>query len=275
MNIDQALQYGKQGLSGSESPEIDSQYLLCYVLDCAHHYLHTWSDQTLTTQQQQQFEQLVSERKQGKPIAHLIGQRGFWTLDLKVTADTLIPRPETELLVTLALEKITSQMRIADLGTGTGAIALSIAKEHPETVIFATDYSQAALDVAHYNAQHYALHNVHFWQGSWLDAVATHSLDMIISNPPYIEQNDPHLQQGDVRFEPITALSSGSDGLDDIRQIVRQAAKCLNPAGYLLIEHGYNQAEQIMQLFQGAGFMNIKSEQDLGGKNRVVMGVKA
>ena len=272
MNIREALIFGKTHLRRSDSADIDSQYLLCHVLECDLNYLHIWSDKSLSLEQKTQFEDLLSQRQMGKPIAYLIGQRGFWTLDLKVTEDTLIPRPDTELLVSLALEKITPEMTVADLGTGTGAIALSLAQEHPEATVFSMDYSAAALRVARENRDQYQLNNVHFWQGSWLTAITDQCLDMIISNPPYIEDDDEHLKQGDIRFEPLQALASGTDGLDDIRQIITQATRCLKPSAYLLIEHGYHQAQQIVQLFNDAGFYDVRSEQDLGGNDRVVMG---
>ena len=220
-----------------------------------------------------QYKQLITKRECGHPVAHLTEQRGFWSLDLKVTPDTLIPRPDTELLVTLALSKLTPDMLIADLGTGTGAIALSLAIENPNAKIIAMDYSQAALAIAKQNAQSNQINNVSFWQGIWLTAIADNSLDMIVSNPPYIEQNDPHLSQGDVRFEPITALTSGIDGLDDIKQIIQQAQASLKASGWLLIEHGYDQAEQVRQLFHEAKFIDISSHQDFGGNDRVTVGM--
>ena len=272
MNIVQALQYGCATLNSSESPDIDSQVLLCHILSCASSYLHTWPDKELTSAQQEQFENLIEQRQQGQPVAHLTGQRGFWSLDLKVTADTLIPRPDTELLVSLALEKLTSKMIVADLGTGSGAIGLSLAHEEPSITVFASDASWEALEVAKHNAVKYQLSNVQFWNGSWLDAIVDQSLDMVVSNPPYIEADDAHLSQGDVRFEPMSALASGSDGLDDIRQIIVQAKRCLKPASWLFIEHGYHQAQQIMTLFADAGFTNISSHKDYGDNDRVVLG---
>lgn len=272
MDIEQALKQGVKTLKDSDSPEIDGQILLCYVLQCPTSHLHTWPEQKLTKSQVDQFEQLVFQRQLGVPVAHLIGQRGFWSLDLKVTADTLIPRPDTELLVSLALEKLTPQMKIADLGTGSGAIVLSLAQEQPEATFFALDYSRPALDVAKYNAKNNQIENVCFWQGSWLDSIADNCLDMVVSNPPYIEQDDPHLSQGDVRFEPIAALASGKDGLDDIRTIIVQAKRCLKPEKWLLIEHGYHQGEQVKQLFYDAGFIGVTSQQDFGDNDRVMMG---
>jgi len=272
VTIADALHYGQAVVTNSESPKVDAQVLLCHVLDCQTTYLHTWADRELTPQQRTQFIDLIAERQQGRPVAYLIGQRGFWSLDLKVTTDTLIPRPDTELLVSLALSKLKPNMNIVDLGTGTGAIALSLAIENRNTIIIAMDYSKPALDVAKQNAQSNNINNISFWQGSWLSAIANNSLDMIVSNPPYIEQDDPHLSQGDVRFEPITALASGVDGLDDIRQIIQQAQQCLKSSGWLLIEHGYHQADQVRLLFSEAEFTQIASHKDFGGNDRVTMG---
>ncbi|MDB2705528.1 peptide chain release factor N(5)-glutamine methyltransferase, partial [Pseudomonadota bacterium] len=205
MNIADALKYGGDRLAATESPEIDSQVLLCHVLNRTTAYLLTWQDKGLTSDQSSEFIGLIERRQHGYPVAHLTGKRGFWSLDLKVTKDTLIPRPDTELLVSLALAKITDEMRIADLGTGSGAIALSLAIEKPNNTFIAMDYSFPALLVAKVNAVENNLNKVFFWQGSWLEAIAEKSLDMIVSNPPYIEQDDPHLLEGDVRFEPMTA----------------------------------------------------------------------
>lgn len=272
MKISEALQYGSKVLVDSDSSDIDAQVLLCHCLQCQTTYLHTWPDKILTDIQQLIFSELLQQRLEGKPVAHLIGQRGFWSLDLKVTADTLIPRPDTELLVTLALEKLKVDMQVIDLGTGSGAIALSLASERPNAKVLAMDFSMSALTVAKQNALNNNLNNVMFWQGSWLTAVAEKSLDMVVSNPPYIETDDPHLLQGDVRFEPMSALVSGVDGLDDIRQIVVQAQRCLKSSGWLLVEHGYHQAQHVQQLFLDAGFFNVSSQKDYGGNDRVVIG---
>ncbi len=272
LNIANALSYGRQELQSSDSPDVDTQVLLCHVLDCQTVYLHSWSDQELSMAQQQQFEGYLQLRNNGRPVAHIIGQRGFWSLDLKVTDATLIPRPDTELLVELALAKIQPTMTVVDLGTGTGAIALSLAVEHTDTTIFASDYSEGALAVAQHNARANQLSNVHFIQASWLTACQDECFDMVVSNPPYIEDDDPHLLAGDVRFEPLSALASGADGLDDIRLIVEQAHRCLRADGWLLVEHGYHQAKQVRDLFTGAGFNHVSSHQDFGGNDRVVMG---
>jgi release factor glutamine methyltransferase len=273
MNIAEALHYGHVELKEGESPEIDCRVLLCYLLNCPSSYLHAWSDKKLTEAQQTHWLLLIQQRKQGQPVAYLTGQRGFWTLDLKVTADTLIPRPDTELLVALAVEKIKPAMLIVDLGTGSGAIALSLAAEQPLAKIIAMDFSMAALQVAKENALNNQLRNVSFWRGSWLAAIADNSLDMVVSNPPYIEKNDVHLSQGDVRFEPLSALASGIDGLDDIRLIVVQAQRCLKSGGWLMVEHGYDQAHQVQQLFSDAGFSEVSSRQDFGGNDRVTIGL--
>ncbi|MBE0440237.1 MAG: peptide chain release factor N(5)-glutamine methyltransferase [Gammaproteobacteria bacterium] len=272
MNISQALTYGAMTLTSSDSPEIDSQALLCHVLICTPTYLHIWPDKLLTDQQQRQFKQLVEQRLTGLPVAYVTGLRGFWSLELKVNPATLIPRPDTELLVSLALSKLEQEMIVADLGTGSGAVALALAHELPTLRVLAMDFSQAALELAYENAIANGLSNVHFWQGSWLEAVSDKSVDMVVTNPPYIEQHDPHLSQGDVRFEPITALASGADGLDDIRLIVRQAQRCLKPLGWLMVEHGYDQSEQVQCLFDAAGFDNVSAHQDFGGQDRVVIG---
>lgn len=272
MNISQALKQGAMTLVESDSPEIDSQALLCHVLVCTSTYLHMWSDKQLTDEQQVQFQQCIEQRKSGQPVAYITGQRGFWSLNLKVNDATLIPRPDTELLVSLALEKLEPEMTVADLGTGSGAIALSIAHDFPTVQVIAMDYSWPALTIAQENALNHNLKNVHFWRGSWLEAIADNSLDLVVSNPPYIEQDDPHLSQGDVRFEPMTALASGVDGLDDIRIIVKQAQRCLKASGWLMVEHGYHQSEQVQAIFEQAGFSNVSAHQDFGGQDRVVMG---
>lgn len=272
MNIAEALRYGYIELTDGVNTEIDSRVLLCYLLDCSTAYLHAWSDKVLTADQQFQWLELIKQRQQGQPVAYITGQCGFWTLDLKITADTLIPRPDTELLVALAMEKLKPAMCVVDLGTGSGAIALSLAAEQPLAKIIAMDFSMAALKVAKENAFINHLNNVSFWRGSWLAAIAEKSLDLVVSNPPYIEANDLHLSQGDLRFEPLSALASGIDGLDDIRLIVVQAQRCLKPDGWLMVEHGYNQAQHVQQLFGEAGFCEVSSKQDFGGNDRVTMG---
>lgn len=270
-SIREAQAYGRTCLPHSISPDVDVQYLLCHVLNCSPTRLLLDAETELSEQQWQTFKQLIQRRQTGEPVAHITGSRGFWSLDLAVNDSTLIPRADTELLVALALAKLKAGMRIIDLGTGTGAIALSIAHEHPDIFVMASDFHLKAVQLAQHNAQTNALGNVHFIQASWLEACQPAQFDMVISNPPYIEANDPHLQEGDVRFEPLSALISGPDGLDDIRQIIKQAAHCLKPEGWLLIEHGHDQSRVVQQLFSDAGFTQISAHQDFGGNDRVVM----
>lgn len=269
--IHDAQVYGRIELADSPSPDIDVQLLLCFVLECSPVRLITASEASLTELQWQHFSQLIERRKQGEPVAHIIGSRGFWSLDLAVDASTLIPRPDTELLVSLALSKLRRGMCIADLGTGTGAIALSLAAERSDIKVIATDLQPAAIRLAERNRHSHDLSNVSLVQMAWLGGFQPQVFDLIISNPPYIEQTDPHLSQGDVRFEPLTALISGKDGLDDIRQIVTQARRCLKPGGWLLVEHGYDQSERVQALFSEAGFDHITAHQDFGGQDRAVM----
>lgn len=271
MTIEQALHIARQQLA-TEEAVIESNVLLCHVLTCDQTYLLTWPDKLLTEQQQSDFEAMIEQRKTGTPVAYITGQRGFWSLELSVNEATLIPRPDTELLVELALSKSQPTDHIVDLGTGSGAIALAIASELPKASVTACDFSVEALAVAKQNADLNDIDNVEFLQNDWLNGFASKSIDMIVSNPPYIEKDDPHLHQGDLRFEPITALASGDDGLDDIRTIVKQAADCLKSEGWLLIEHGYHQSRQVQALFLQHGFVQVTSHKDYGGNDRVVMG---
>jgi release factor glutamine methyltransferase len=258
-----------------DSPRLESELLLAQVLKQDRTWLHTWPDTELTSQQEQQFWQLFQRRVNGEPIAHLLGRQGFWSLELKVTPATLIPRPATERLVELALSRIPSKVRwrIADLGTGSGAIALALASERPNCEIIATDVSVAALAVARSNAQALGLSNVTFLEGDWLAPLQTlPPFQMIVSNPPYICRTDPHLLQGDVRFESPTALVAGDDGLDAIRTLVTSARQHLIPGGWLLLEHGYNQDAAVIDLLQAAGFEQVRDHRDLAGQPRVAAG---
>lgn len=224
--------------------------------------------------QQQVFEALLQRRLNGEPIAHILGEREFFGLNLKVTADTLIPRPDTETLVEAALEIIpkTTQFQVLDLGTGTGAIALAIAKHCPNVHVTAVDFSSNALNIARENATNLAISNVTFIQSDWFSALDHQRFDMSVSNPPYIAENDTHLSQGDVRFEPKSALTSGADGLDDIRHIIARAPHHLKPNGWLLLEHGYNQANAVAALLQQSHFNQIGHALDLAGIQRVTFG---
>ncbi len=216
---------------------------------------------------------MVSERSHGTPIAYLTGTRSFWSLELTVNPDVLIPRPETELLVETALGLIPADtvQRVVDLGTGSGAIALSLAKERPSWEVHATDLSAQALAVAKENARWNRLERIQFHQGSWAEPLAG-KFDLIVSNPPYVAQHDEHLHQGDCRFEPRMALTPGGDGLDALRQIVKQSRTLLNPGGWLLLEHGYNQGAAVLSLLNSAGYTEIRSLRDLAGIERVCCG---
>jgi release factor glutamine methyltransferase len=270
--VQEALAYGRAELTDSISPDVDVQLLLCHVLNCEPTRLHIFPEADLTPEQWQIFSALIQRRQQGEPVAHLTGNRGFWTLDLLVDNSTLIPRPDTELLVSLALSKLQNGMKIADLGTGTGAIALALAAEKPDVRVVATDFSYEALCLAKKNASRHQIDNVTYLNMSWLAGIKPGSFDLIVSNPPYIESQDPHLRHGDVRFEPLSALVSGDDGLEDIRQIVMQASVCLKDQGWLLVEHGFDQSDRVQQLFNDAGFEQISAHQDFGGQDRAVMG---
>jgi release factor glutamine methyltransferase len=213
-------------------------------------------------------------RAAGEPLAYLTGRREFWSLDLAVTPDVLIPRPETELLVELALQRIPRNVKvdIADLGTGSGAIALALAHERPLTRVLATDASAATLTVARDNAARLRNGNIEFAQGDWCAALGNRKFDLIVSNPPYIADKDAHLQQGDLRFEPRAALASGADGLDAIRVIVHGAPAHLKPGAWLMFEHGHEQGLAVRDLLEKSGFVEVFTERDLEGRERVTGG---
>ena len=260
--------------TGTALDRIDAECLLSHLLGRTRAWLYAFSDHQLTERQVGDFMALASRRAAGEPVAYITGRRGFWTFDLHVSPDTLIPRPETELLVDLALGRIPAQRpcRILDLGTGSGAIALALAHERPHAQVTAVDVSEAALAVAKRNALELELHNLTFAHGHWFTGLDGQLFDVIVSNPPYIEAADAHLQQGDMRFEPRAALASGDDGLDDMRIIVSEAPKHLRPGGWLLVEHGWDQGAAIRLLFGRAGFTEIATVQDLEQRDRVTLG---
>lgn len=250
---------------------VDAEALLLHALGRPRSWLFSHSDDPLDETMQARYGALIARREQGEPVAYITGRRGFWSLDLEVTPATLIPRPETELLVELALDRLPRDVAraVADLGTGSGAIALAIASERPLAKVVASDASLAALAVARRNAQRLGLGRVDFVHGDWLQPLAGQCFDVLVSNPPYIEAADPHLARGDLRFEPATALASGSDGLDDIRRIVHDAPPLLNDEGWLLLEHGWNQGDAVRELLTAAGFRHAFTAQDLEGRDRV------
>lgn len=269
--IAQALSWA--GQIDSETARLDVELLLCHCLDKERSYLFTWPERVLTQPQQLQFQTLFQRRKRGEPVAHILGRRDFWDLNLRVNASTLIPRPDTELLVELGLRLLEREdARVLDLGTGTGAIALSLAKEHQHWQLDAVDSSAAAVLLAQQNAQDNQLANVRIYQSDWFTSIAPIAFDLILSNPPYIDPEDPHLQQGDVRFEPRSALVAGDKGLADIKIIAAQAPEYLTVGGYLMLEHGYDQADQVGAVLRRQGFTEVASFQDLGGNDRVTLG---
>lgn len=273
ITIKQALRQAQHTLYGSESAQIDSELLLACALGCSRTYLYTWPEKNLTTSQQSYFDSLLDRRVLGEPIAYVTGAREFWSLTLRVNRHVLIPRPETELLVETALSLLPEHgQRVADLGTGSGAIALALAKERPDWTLYASDLSRDALAVASDNALLHKLNNVQFSQGSWCEALPTNPLGMIISNPPYIDPQDTHLSRGDLRFEPRSALSADDAGIADIRTIITQAPAHLLSGGWLLLEHGFEQAVTVRELLSEKGFLEVKTLQDLNGLDRVSLG---
>lgn len=253
---------------------VDADYLLLHVLNQPRSWLFAHASDAVSPADAAHFDALVQRRVSGEPVAYLTGSRGFWTLDLAVTPATLIPRPETELLVEQALARMPADtaVRVADLGTGSGAVALALAKERPLAQLVATDASCDALDVARGNAQRNALVNVEFRHGDWLTPLLGERFDVIVSNPPYIADHDPHLDQGDLRFEPALALSCGVDGLDAIRMIAIAAPAHLRAGGWLLLEHGLDQGPAVRTLLRDAGFYGVKTVRDLEARDRVTLG---
>ena len=253
---------------------VDAEFLLVHVLGKSRSWLFAHRDDLAPETGAAAFRSLVDKRAAGEPVAYLTGQRGFWRFDLAVSPATLIPRPETELLVELAVERlpVDRPLRIADLGTGSGAIALALAFERPRAHVVATDASAAALDVARANAAALQLRNVEFREGDWLSPLAGERFDLIASNPPYIALGDPHLGEGDLRFEPASALSSGVDGLDALRAITGRAPAHLGDDGWLLVEHGWDQGAAVRGLFAAVGFIEVETARDLEGRDRVTLG---
>ncbi len=275
MNITGALKQAEVVLAPvSDSARRDAEVLLCHVLNQSLTYLRTWPERELDSDQQKSFDALIHKRQQGEPVAYLTGEREFWSMPFLVTSDTLIPRPETELLVEQALRLLPANepQQVLDLGTGSGVIALALAKERPSWQLTATDASFAALRIAEKNARRLKIDNVQFEYGSWYAPLGERRYNAIISNPPYVADRDPHLAQGDVRFEPSSALASGDDGLDDIRQIVAGAAAHLVADGWLLLEHGYDQGDAVAALLRQHGFSAVETLKDLAGQPRVTLG---
>lgn len=255
------------------APRLEAELLLADILSRPRAYLFSHGDESLTPDQAEAFAALLERRLGGEPIAYLTGTQGFWNLDLAVNSDVLIPRPETELLVELALQRLPvhGSPRVLDLGTGSGAIALALASERPRAEIVATDESEAALKTARHNALQNGLEQVRFLRSDWFTSLEG-CFDLIISNPPYVAIDDPHLEQGDCRFEPRAALTPGPDALSAYRCIVTQAADYLVPGGWLMFEHGFDQGAALRALLQQEGFAKPESHRDLQGHERVTLG---
>lgn len=272
-----ALELGIEKLTGIPNtiPRLEAEVLLSSLLDKPRTYLVAWPEMLLSAEQNQSFQAMIERRTSGEPIAYITGSREFWSLNLEVTPDTLIPRPETETLVERALEHIPEQspMKIADLGTGSGAIAAAIASERPLCDIIATDFSPRTIQVAQRNFRRLGLNNVTTSMGEWCNALpAGIKFDIIVSNPPYVADGDGHLAHNGLPWEPQRALRSGDDGLDDINKIIRDTPKHMAPHGWLFLEHGFNQGARVRSLLKKAGFSAIHTSQDLAGHDRVSIG---
>ncbi|ERK10767.1 peptide chain release factor N(5)-glutamine methyltransferase [Serratia fonticola] len=262
-------------LTHSDSAKRDAEILLGFVTGRARTYLLAFGETLLTAEQAEKLTVLLARRERGEPVAYLVGEREFWSLPLSVSPATLIPRPDTECLVELALERLpATPCAILDLGTGTGAIALALASERPDCQLTGIDLQPEAVALAQHNAQKLAINNARFLQGSWFTPVAGQQFALIASNPPYIDEADPHLAQGDVRFEPGSALVAAEQGLADLAAIVQQAADYLEPQGWLLLEHGWQQGENVRTLLNAAGFIAVATHRDYGGNDRVTLGQK-
>lgn len=276
MRIDELLKGAtKRLISVSETAQLDAQLLLAHVLEVSTAYFYTWPDKMVESAKIERFDGLLARRELGEPVAYLLGHQAFWSLDLEVSPCTLIPRADTERLVEVALSVFEAKKahRVLDLGTGTGAIALALAAEWPDSRLVGVDLIDDAVALAQRNASRNQLNNAMFVQSRWFDALDPNELfDLIVSNPPYIDPCDEHLSQGDVRFEPKTALVADNHGMADIEHIIQQAPNYMMPNAYLMFEHGYDQALAVQQRLREAGFVSIESFQDLGGNDRVTIG---
>lgn len=260
-------------LPDSPTARLDAELLLAAALGKSRSFLHTWPERIVPSEAALKFAEYLQRRRGGEPVAYILGQQGFWKLDLEVAPHTLIPRPDTELLVEAALELLpATPARVLDLGTGSGAIALALASERPSWKVTAVDRVIEAVALAERNRQRLQLNNATVLSSHWFSALAGQRFQLIISNPPYIASADPHLAQGDVRFEPASALVAGPDGLDDLRLIVAQAPEHLEAGGWLMLEHGYDQAEAVRDLLHTRGFEEVNSRTDLGGHQRISLG---
>ena len=267
----QALKQAISQLHMHDQAGLDAEVLLAHVLNKPRVYLYTWPEAVLSQDQELQFLNVIRQRAAGQPVAYLTGRREFWSLNFAVTPDSLIPRPETELLVeqTLALLPENETLRIADLGTGSGAIAIALAHERRHWRLYAIDRSLQCVKLAQSNSRRLDVDNLCFINADWSKALANQCFDAIVANPPYIADRDPHLRQGDVRFEPASALTSGPQGLDDLRRLTKDAPRVLKPGGWIVLEHGMDQANNIRKLLNNIAFKNIATARDPAGLERV------
>lgn len=259
---------------GGDSPRLDAELLLGHVTGLGRTSFRAWPEREVSAEQAEQFMNLVAQRASGQPVAYLLGEQEFWSLPLKVSPSTLIPRPDTECVVEAALSlELPANARVLDLGTGTGAIALALASEQPGWQVMASDRIEEAVALARENSQHLGL-PITVVQSHWFDQIPAGTFDLLISNPPYIPASDHHLNEGDVRFEPESALVAGADGLDDIRLLVTEGLGWLNPNGWMLLEHGYDQGNAVRDLFAAAGWRSIETRKDYGGNDRMTLARK-
>ncbi|WP_288987552.1 peptide chain release factor N(5)-glutamine methyltransferase [uncultured Pseudoalteromonas sp.] len=274
LTVENAITTGANLLaSSSDSAKLDAQVLLLNILQKPRSYLFTWPEKQLTDEQSEAFERACERRLNGEPVSHITGYREFWSLQLEVNPTTLIPRPDTETLVELALScNVPNDAKVLDLGTGTGAIALALGSEMPTWDIIAVDRIDDAVALAKRNQKRLAINNVCVKQSNWFSALNNKKFDLIVTNPPYIEYNDKHLHQGDVRFEPLSALVADDAGLADIKQIITQSRDYLHSNGYLLIEHGFEQSAAVRHIFNQMAFINVSTVKDLGNNDRVTFG---
>jgi len=270
-NIEALLAWARQRIGG-DSPALDAALLLAHATGLSTTSFRAWPERQLEADQCRAFEALVLRRVDGEPVAHLIGEQGFWSLSLAVNCHTLIPRPDTESLVETALSlPLPEQAQVLDLGTGTGAIALALASERPQWLVQACDSVPAAVNLARHNAQRLGL-PVRVHESHWFGQLPAQLFDLLISNPPYIAEGDRHLGEGDVRYEPASALVAGVDGLDAIRLLVAAAPEWLAPNGWLVLEHGYDQGEAVRAMLRQRGFEDIETRQDYAGRDRLSLG---
>ncbi|MDR9439303.1 MAG: peptide chain release factor N(5)-glutamine methyltransferase [Halomonas sp.] len=275
MTLDRLLAQAAARLSaaGSPSARLDAEVLLCHVLGVDRTWLYTWGDREAPVFEWARFEALVAARAQGQPIAYLTGEREFWGLRLATSPHTLIPRPDTERLVEAALERAASPRgRLLDLGTGTGAIALAFASERPDWSVVGIDLRPEAVVLARQNAERLAIANIAFRESDWFAALEGERFHLVVSNPPYIAEDDPHLRRGDVRFEPQSALVAAEGGLAGLRHLVGEARVHLVSGGWLLLEHGHGQGKAVRDALAAAGYAEIATLRDLGGHDRVSLG---